>query len=238
MDYTINNLLNFPIKKGWYDYITSELNKKYLKQILNKIRNEDKLMIFPFPKDVFKAFQYFEPHETKLVLLGQDPYISYELLNNSTILPQAMGLSFSVPTKIKKVPPSLKNIFKEIKNSYPDFEIPNHGNIIKWAKEEKILLLNSALTVLEGKSGSHLKLWEKFTDDIIKYLSDNYNNIIFLLLGNFSKKKSSLIDDNKHHIITAVHPSPLSAYKGFFNSNIFNKIDNKLLEINKSKISW
>ena len=100
------------------------------------------------------------------------------------------------------------------------------------------MLLNSALTVIEGKSGSHLKYWEKFTDNLIEHLSNNYQNIIFLLLGNFAIKKSKLIDKNKHKIITATHPSPLSAHRGFFNSKVFENVDNTLIKINKNKINW
>ena len=139
-----------------------------------------------------------------------------------------MGLSFSVPKRMRLVPPSLQNIFKELKIEYPDFEIPNHGDISRWAKKEKILLLNSALTVVEGDSGSHLKIWEKFTDKVIQFISENCYNVVFLLLGNYSIKKSNLINSDKHHIITAVHPSPLSASRGFFNSNVFKQVNEKL----------
>ena len=119
MDYSLNNLLKKPIKKGWLKYIESEKEKEYFKKILEKINKdsvkyENKFMIFPFPKNVFKAFRYFEPEDTKIVLLGQDPYIRYEYINDK-IVPQAMGLSFSVPKNIKKIPPSLQNIYKELK---------------------------------------------------------------------------------------------------------------------------
>ena len=243
MNYEINNLLNTKIKKGWKDLIIQEKDEEYFKKIINKINKDSQKLkethfIFPFPKNVFRAFKYFEPNETKVVLLGQDPYIRYELLDDKYVLPQAMGLSFSVPKKIKKIPPSLINIFKEIKNSYTDFEIPNHGNIVKWAKNEKILLLNSALTVVEGVSGSHLKIWEKFTDKIIEYISENCNNVIFLLFGNYAINKSKLIDTKKHKIISATHPSPLSAYRGFFNSNVFYSVNQELTLLKKEKINW
>lgn len=247
MNYNIDNLLNIKIKNGWLEFINNEKDQEYFKKIIEKINKDSKkyenqLYIFPFPKNVFRAFKYFEPQETKLVLLGQDPYIRYETLNQDQdqdlILPQAMGLSFSVPTKIKKIPPSLQNIFKELKNCYPDFDIPTNGNISRWARKEKILLLNSALSVLEGQSGSHLKIWEKFTDKIIKFISDNCENVVFLLLGNFSIKKSGLIDSDKHHVITAVHPSPLSACRGFFNSNVFLSVNKKLIESKRKEINW
>lgn len=245
MNYNIDNLLNIKIKDGWLEFINNEKDQEYFKKIIEKINKDSKkyenqLYIFPFPKNVFRAFKYFEPQETKLVLLGQDPYIRYEIIDQDQdlILPQAMGLSFSVPKKIKKIPPSLQNIYKEIKNSYPDFEIPNHGDISRWARKEKVLLLNSALTVIEGNSGSHLKIWQEFTDKVIKFISDNCDNVIFLLLGNFSIKKSNLIDSNKHHIITAVHPSPLSANRGFFNSNVFEKVNKKLLLSKRKKVNF
>lgn len=233
MDYSLENLLKTTVKEGWLKFIVKESNQEYFKKIIEKINKdsikyENQFYIFPFPSNVFRAFRYFEPSETKLVLLGQDPYIRYELIDEEYVLPQAMGLSFSVPKKMRKIPPSLKNIFKELKNNYPDFEIPNHGDISRWARKEKILLLNSALTVIEGNSGSHLKIWQEFTDKVIKFISDNCNNVIFLLLGNFSIKKSNLIDSKKHHIVTAVHPSPLSATRGFFNSNVFKKVNDKL----------
>lgn len=233
MDYSLENLLKTTIKNGWLNLIDKESNQEYFQKILTKINKDsekykDQLYIFPFPTNVFRAFRYFEPQETKLVLLGQDPYIRYELIDDEYVLPQAMGLSFSVPKKMRLVPPSLQNIFKELKIEYPDFEIPNHGDISRWARKEKILLLNSALTVVEGHSGSHLKIWERFTDKVIQFISDNCDNVVFLLLGNYSIKKSNLIDSNKHHIIKAVHPSPLSASRGFFNSNVFKQVNEKL----------
>ncbi len=236
MNYNYNNIITSKIKKGWLEIINEE--KETLNKIIEKVnRSDSKYQIYPLPKKVFKAFNYFEPKETKLVLLGQDPYIRYENINDTRV-PQAMGLSFSIPKKMKKIPPSLLNIYKEIHNSYSDFEIPNHGCLIKWVKKEKILLLNSGLTVIEGNSGSHLKYWEGFTDKIIKYLSDNYKNIVFLLLGSFSKQKSNLIDNNKHKIITCVHPSPLSAYRGFFGSNIFKEANEYLKDKKRTEINW
>ena len=237
MTFNLDSLINDKIKSKWLDIIKKESNQEYFKKILEKINKNISLQIFPKPKNVFKAFTYFEPHETKLVLLGQDPYIGYEIHNEKKIS-QAMGLSFSVPKKFKKVPPSLKNIYKEIKSNYPDFKIPNHGNLKKWAKNERILLLNASLTVIEGKSGSHLKFWEKFTDKIISYLSENNNNVIFMLLGNYAKQKISLIDQNKHCIITAVHPSPLSASRGFFGSKVFLKANEFLRKNNIEEINW
>ena len=148
--------------------------------------------------------------EIKLVILGQDPYI--------------YGLAFSIPKKHKKIPQSLKNIFKEIKNSYPDYIIPSNGSLLRWVKEEKILLLNSALTVIKGKSNSMMKIWQAYTDKLIKFISDTNNHTVFLLMGNFAISKSNLID-TKHKIFTTKHPSPLSAHNGFFGSNVFKNIN-------------
>jgi uracil-DNA glycosylase len=217
--------------------------KKSWKKILKKYINDDDIeklyknkTIFPKINNIFEAFKYFDLNETKLVFIGQDPYINYKIINNE-IIPQATGLSFSVPEEFP-IPPSLKNIFIEIKNSYPDFIIPENGNLIKWVVEEKILLLNTSLTVEKNKSNSHQTFWRNITDNIIKDISDNHPNTIFLLLGNNAKSKKKYINQKKHIIIEGVHPSPLSSYKGFFNSNIFKKINIALNKQNKKKINW
>lgn len=217
--------------------------KKSWKKILKKYINDDDIeklyknkTIFPKINNLFEAFKYFDLNETKLVFLGQDPYINYKIINDE-IIPQATGLSFSVPNEFP-IPPSLKNIFIEIKNSYPDFIIPENGNLIKWVVEEKILLLNTSLTVEKNKSNSHQKFWKNITDNIIKDISDNHPNTIFLLLGNNAKSKKKYINEKKHIIIEGIHPSPLSAYKGFFNSKIFKKINVALNKQNKKIIKW
>jgi len=185
--------------------------------------------IYP-PKDkIFRVFQ-MNVNDIKLVLLGQDPYHGQG---------QANGLSFSVE-KESKIPPSLRNIYIEIKNNYPDKNyVFEHGDISRWFIEEKIFLLNSSLTVFENKPGSFMKKWSIFTDDVIKFIFDTNKDTIFLLLGNFSKKKIKIIDEIKDETkdlryLYAVHPSPLSANRGFFGSNIFKKVDEKL----KNKINW
>lgn len=217
--------------------------KKSWKKILKKYINDDDIeklyknkTTFPKINNIFEAFKYFDLNETKLVFIGQDPYINYKIINNE-IIPQATGLSFSVPDEFP-IPPSLKNIFIEIKNSYPDFIIPKNGNLIKWVVEEKILLLNTSLTVEKNKSNSHQTFWRNITDNIIKDISDNHPNTIFLLLGNNAKSKKKYINQKKHIIIEGIHPSPLSSYKGFFNSNIFKKINIALNKQNKKKINW
>ena len=217
--------------------------KKSWKKILKKYINDDDIeklyknkTTFPKINNIFEAFKYFDFNETKLVFIGQDPYINYKIINNE-IIPQATGLSFSVPEEFP-IPPSLKNIFIEIKNSYPDFIIPENGNLIKWVVEEKILLLNTSLTVEKNKSNSHQTFWRNITDNIIKDISDNHPNTIFLLLGNNAKSKKKYINEKKHIIIEGIHPSPLSAYKGFFNSKIFKKINVALNKQNKKIIKW
>jgi uracil-DNA glycosylase len=220
------------INVGWIPFF--EENKKELETILENI---DFNNIFPKKENIFKTLFYFPPEDIKLVIIGQDPYIGYEIINNIKV-PQACGLSFSVPKSHKKIPPSLKNIFKEIKNNYPNYEIPNHGSLKKWVKKEKILLLNAALTVIEGKSNSHAKLWKNFTDNLIKFISDKNEKTIFLLMGNFASNKKYLIDEEKHKIFITVHPSPLSATRGFFGCNVFIKINDCLVENGQEPIKW
>jgi len=218
------------INSHWLPFF--EENKEELERILKKV-NEIGGVIYPKEKDLFRALYYHKPEDIKLFLLGQDPYI-----NEENGLPQAMGLSFSVPKKHKKIPPSLQNIFKEIKNSYPEFNIPKHGLLKRWARAEKILLLNSALTVTAGKSNSHADIWAKFTDKIIKFISDKNPECVFLLMGAFAQKKADLVDTKKHKVFKTVHPSPLSAHNGFFGCNVFKKINDYLEENDKEPIIW
>ena len=218
----------------WLEFFND--NKKELVDILNIIYETEDQLVFPNTKDIFRIFKYISPTEIKVVLLGQDPYINSEIIDNVKI-PQAEGFSFSVPENHKKIPPSLKNIYKEIKNSYPEFVFTN-GNLTHWVKNEKIFLLNSSLTVIEGLSNSHQKLWSNFTNKVIKYINDINNNTIFLLMGGNAISKSKLIDNNKHSILTCVHPSPLSAHRGFLGSKIFEKVNEQLISQGKSGIVW
>ena len=190
------------------------------------------IKIFPKKKNIFKTFNYFGPKDTRVVILGQDPYINSEIVDGKKV-PQAVGLSFSVPKSHKKIPPSLKNIFKEMVSCYPDFSY-SHGSLLRWVKREKIMLLNAALTVVEKKSGSHLPLWQDWTDLVIKYLAKENPDIVFILMGNFAKKKYNLLD-KKNIILTSVHPSPLSASRGFFGCKIFLKANTELKKRNKKR---
>jgi uracil-DNA glycosylase len=223
------------IKPEWLEFI----NNSKLEEILNKVQIDKKInKIYPYPCKVLESLCYFNPRDTKLIIIGQDPYINYETHNNE-IIPQACGLSFSVPKKHKKIPPSLQNIIKELKNSIDDYEIPKHGSLIKWVKYEKILLLNSALTVIHGKSNSQQAYWESFTNDLIKWISDTNQNIIYLLMGRSAQNKEKFINSyNNHKIFKVVHPSPLSAYKGFFGCDVFKDINEYLIEKNKEPIRW
>ena len=172
---------------------------------------------YPKPDKIYKVFE-MDLVDIKILLLGQDPYHQPN---------QAHGLSFSVP-KTTKIPPSLRNIFKEICNEFPERKYNfTHGNLEKWFYKEKIFLLNSALTVEHNKPGSHLKYWEKFTDSVIQLITQNNKNCIFLLLGNYAKSKEKFISD-KDKIISCNHPSPLSAYRGFFGSDVFKKVEDKV----------
>lgn len=244
LEYSKDNMLK-GVKKSWKKFIKKEMEKEYFEDIIDKIKKDQakNKLIFPFPDKVFETLKFTRKSNLKCVIIGQDPYINYQKIGNK-IVPQAMGMSFSVPKSVK-APPSLKNIYKELDESIDDFKIPMHGDLSRWVKEENIILLNAALTVVEGKSNSHKKIWAQFTDNLIKYISDKCDNVVFLLWGNFAKSKALLIDINKHKIISSVHPSPLSSRyncKGtsmsFFGHNQFNKVNNYLENKNISKIKW
>ena len=211
----------------WQTKLNEEFNKPYF-QKLNTFIEEERLQhdIYPKKETIFNAFNYASFDDLKVVLIGQDPYHGIN---------QANGLSFSVSDGIKS-PPSLVNIFKELKSDL-GYEIPNHGNLTKWATQG-VLLLNATLTVRAGQPGSHQKKgWEIFTDEIIKYISDQKQQCVFLLWGNFAKSKAELIDGTKHLILQAAHPSPL-ARGAFFGSKPFSQTNNYLVANNKSAINW
>lgn len=183
--------------------------------------------VFPLPKQIFKAFDLCSFDQVKVVILGQDPYHSEG---------QAHGLAFSVPDRVR-TPPSLKNIYKELQT---DLGIPVRasGNLESWATQG-VLLLNATLTVLPGKPGSHQGLgWETFTDNVIKTLSDKKEHLVFILWGNFARAKAELIDSTKHLVLTAPHPSPFSAYTGFFGCRHFSLANSYLKEHGQTEITW
>ena len=180
-------------------------------------------VVYPEKEHLFRVFE-MDVREIKILLLGQDPYHG---------LDQAHGLSFSVPEGIK-IPPSLRNIYKELQGEFPERNYKFHsGNLEKWFYREKIFLLNASLSVIKEKPGSQMKIWEGFTNNVIKFVSEQNKSCVFLLLGNFAKAKECLIS-NKERIIKCVHPSPLSAHNGFFGSGIFKKVE-KILGTN---IDW
>jgi uracil-DNA glycosylase len=217
--YLINVLIKYNIHESWYDLFLC--NSHILLYIMEHVDISRKTTtVYPPNELVFKVFEK-DISSIKIVLLGQDPYIKNG---------QAMGLSFSVPDDVV-IPPSLYNIFKEIKEEFPErkYKFDKGGNLTKWS-DNGIFLLNSALTVIENKSNSQQQLWSLFTDKVIEYINSKREGIVFLLLGSFAASKKSYIDSNKNHIITGVHPSPLSAYNGFFKSGIFKKVEEKLQE--------
>jgi uracil-DNA glycosylase len=211
------------------DIIELEKQKEYYKKLKQFVDNEYKTKnIYPPKGKIFNAFSLTKFDELKVVILGQDPYHGYG---------QAQGLAFSTPSNIKN-PPSMVNILKEIEQEFSKPSSCSDGDLTPWAKQG-VLLINTILTVEEAKAKSHHKKgWEIFTDNVIKYISENKENIVFLLWGSPAIAKSKLIDEKKHHILSAPHPSPLSAYRGFFGSNHFKQTNEILKSIGQSPIEW
>jgi uracil-DNA glycosylase len=214
---------------NWQDIIQIEEKKRYFLELQKFLEDEYATQkIYP-PKDkIFFAFDLCEWDNLKIVILAQDPYHQPN---------QAQGLAFSTPKEIK-TPPSMANIYKELKSDIGDNIVYEDGDLTSWAKQG-ILLINTVLSVRDSEANSHKNRgWETFTDNIIKYISEHKSDIIFLLWGNPSISKSSLIDSSKHHILTAPHPSPLSAYRGFFGCKHFSKTNEILKNLGKNQIIW
>ena len=220
--------MNVKIEKSWKKILNSEFKKEYFNSLVTFLKDEYKNnIIYPPGKKIFSSFDYCPFDKVKVVIIGQDPYHGIN---------QANGLCFSVNKEIK-IPPSLLNIFKEIKNDI-GIDIPDHGNLKRWAIQG-VLLLNSVLTVRKNLPGSHSNRgWETFTDKVISIISKNKNNIVFLLWGSYAMSKQKNIDQNKHLILTSSHPSPFSAYNGFFNSYHFSKTNKYLKKNNIKEIKW
>ena len=216
------------LEEGWKNVLQDEFNKSYfidLKAFL--VEEKKKFRIFPPGSLIFNAFNHTPFDKVKVIFIGQDPYHGYG---------QAHGLCFSVPLGVTK-PPSLENIFKELQNDL-GIPVPGHGNLVKWA-DQGVLLLNATLTVRENQAASHQnKGWATFTDAVISKLSELRHNLVFVLWGNYAIAKKILIDDSKHHILTAAHPSPFSAYKGFFGCRHFSRINEILAKSGKEPIEW
>lgn len=213
----------------WEDIIDLEKQKDYYKKLKEEIdKRYETTTVFPEKQNIFKAFSLTKIDNLKVVILGQDPYHGFG---------QAQGLAFSTPANIKN-PPSMQNILKEIQSDLDKKSICEDGDLTPWAKQG-VLLLNTILTVEEAKPKSHHNLgWEVFTDNIIKYISDNCEDTIFILWGSPAISKTKLIDTKKHHILTAPHPSPLSSYRGFFGCKHFSQTNNILKSLNKEAIIW
>mgnify|MGYP001297703744 CR=1 FL=1 len=220
--------MNIKIEHSWKKLLYEELKKDYFKNLVNFVKQEySEKKIYPPGKLIFKAFENCPFNNLKVVIIGQDPYHGYN---------QANGLCFSVSDGIKK-PPSLLNIFKELKSDL-NLEIPTSGNLERWSTQG-VLMLNSILTVEKGEPGSHKKKgWEKFTDCIIEIINHNKSNIVFMLWGAYAQKKGEKINKNKHLVLESAHPSPFSADRGFFNQNHFSKCNEYLKRHNKMKIMW
>ena len=222
-------LTDFDLPKCWNAVLSSEFEKEYFKKLNQFLINEQKkgTQIYPHILDVFNCFYSTPFSKVKAVILGQDPYHGQG---------QANGLAFSVKKDIP-IPPSLRNIYKEISSDIGG-EIPKHGDLTSWASQG-VLLLNSTLTVEEKKPGSHQGLgWEVFTDKVIQYLRAQKENIVFFLWGSKSIAKKTMIDDQKHLILESVHPSPLSAYRGFFGQKQFSSCNEYLIKNNIESINW
>lgn len=215
---------------SWKEVLGDEFDKDYMKDLKKFLQTakEQGHRIYPPGNLIFNALNHTPFQHVKAVIIGQDPYHGPN---------QAHGLSFSVQ-KGFALPPSLKNIFSELKHDIPGFKIPAHGDLTKWA-EQGVLLLNATLTVEAGKPASHQnKGWETFTDTIIRKLSEQRSDLIFLLWGKFAQGKQGLINTAKHHILTAAHPSPFSAHNGFFGCRHFSKTNALLIQKGIEPIDW
>lgn len=216
--------------RTWRDMIGSEKAQPYFQHILQQVQQQrdSGKIIYPPKADVFNAFRYTEFDQVKVVILGQDPYHGPN---------QAHGLAFSVRPNVQ-IPPSLQNIYKELSQDITGFQIPNHGYLVDWA-QQGVLLLNTVLTVEQGKAHSHANFgWETFTDHVIATLNQHTQGLVFLLWGSHAQKKGQFIDRQKHCVLTAPHPSPLSAHRGFFGCHHFSSTNQYLIQQGKTPINW
>ena len=222
--------MDVQIEQGWKEALSKEFNKSYFKGIVAFLKTEkmQNKTIYPAGSLIFNAFNLTPFHEVKVVLLGQDPYHGYG---------QAHGLCFSVPEGIQP-PPSLINIFKEIQSDTGIGMPAKYGNLTKWA-EQGILMLNAFLTVRANEPLSHSKIgWEEFTNNVIQLLSEKKEGLVFILWGKFAQQKQALIDETKHYVLKAAHPSPFSADKGFFGCKHFSLTNEYLMRNGKNPIDW
>jgi len=218
------------LEPSWLAVVQEEFEKPYMTNLKKFLQNEKdaRQIVYPKNADIFRAFNDTPFDKVKVVILGQDPYHGPN---------QAHGLSFSVPKGIV-IPKSLINIYKELATDIPGFIKPTHGNLEEWAKQG-VLLLNATLTVRAGEAASHQKKgWEIFTDEVIHKLSEKRIGLVFILWGAYAQSKIPLIDQNKHHIIKSVHPSPLSVERGFWGSKPFSKANAYLEKEGEKPIDW
>lgn len=220
--------MEFHLEKSWAPKLGEELKKPYMESLEAFLEKEYlEHSIYPAQKHILEAFRLTPFDKVKVVILGQDPYHGEG---------QAHGLSFSVPKGVK-IPPSLVNIFKELHDDMK-VEIPNGGNLTKWA-QEGVLLLNNVLTVQEGKAGSHHKKgWETFTSAVIDILNKEKENLVFILWGSPAQKKAQNVDESRHLVLKSVHPSPLSVYRGFMGSKPFSQTNQYLKKHGIKEIDW
>lgn len=220
---------NFLTAPQWKELLKEEFNEPYFLELKKFISSEKEAgkIIYPQDDEIFSAFNITDFNDVKVVIIGQDPYHGEN---------QAHGMSFSVKPGVK-IPPSLRNIYKEL-NSDINFEIPDHGCLQEWAKQG-VLMLNACLTVEASLANSHQKKgWEQFTDKVIELINDERENVVFLLWGSPAQKKAKKVDENKHHILKSVHPSPLAAYRGFFGCQHFSKTNEFLKSQGEIEINW
>lgn len=212
----------------WELFLKQEEAQGYYQDLMKFLDQEyETKTIFPPREDLFSVFQYCPYEEVKVVILGQDPYHKVN---------QAHGLAFSVRKGVK-VPPSLRNIYKEAQSDI-GIELPSHGYLVDWAKQG-VFMMNAIMSVQEGKAGSHRKKgWETFSDHVILKLNEHEQPLVFVLWGNWAQEKKKLITNNRHLILCAPHPSPLSAYQGFFGSRPFSKINEFLKSHDREMIDW
>ncbi|RCU51812.1 uracil-DNA glycosylase [Corallincola holothuriorum] len=215
---------------SWQELIEQEKQQAYFQQTLQAVEHARRsgVTVYPPHEQVFEAFQATGLEQLKVVILGQDPYHGPA---------QAHGLCFSVQHGVTP-PPSLKNIYKELANDVSGFQIPTHGNLRPWA-EQGVLLLNTVLTVEAGKAHSHAKFgWETFTDAVIAKINQHQQDIVFMLWGAHAQKKGRMIDRQRHTVLEAPHPSPLSAHRGFFGCGHFSQANDRLVALGKNPIQW
>lgn len=219
----------FKIEDSWLEVVKPEFEKPYFINLKNSLEKENQeQLVYPPSSLIFNAFNLTPLSKVKVVIIGQDPYHGKG---------QAHGLCFSVQAGIKP-PPSLVNIYKEVRADIGIDMSYTNGNLEKWA-QQGVLLLNATLTVRASQAGSHHKIgWEQFTDEVICKISENTDGVIFMLWGKFAQKKAELVDATKHHILKAAHPSPFSVYKGFMGCKHFSQANTILRSENKSEIDW